>query len=114
LTQIFRQSDREFIDMLERIRMGKDTDRVKVSTTCADCCADVDTIHKYEDTLLQRPSNTKGAVEIYPLRNDVEHINNARIDALPSQALEFQCKDFFNYKPDHRKKHPEFKMSDVV
>ena len=70
---------------------------------------DIDISDNDANTLLNHDCETEGAVEIYPLRKDVDRINNECIDALPSRALEFACKDFFNWKPEHKKANPEFK-----
>jgi hypothetical protein len=57
--------------------------------------------------LLHHPSDTKGAIEIFPKRKDVDRINNARIDEIRSQAIRFSCYDNLIFQTHHRAQHPE-------
>jgi hypothetical protein len=74
---------------------------------------DVDISESHAYTLLNHECATEGAVEIYPHRADVDHINNKCINALPSQPLRFACKDYFSWKKSHRKTNPELKKHEV-
>lgn len=74
---------------------------------------DSDISPQHAQVLLQHPSNTEGAVEIYPKRVDVDRINNACVNQIRSQAIRFDCHDHFNYKPHHHSQHPELKKYDI-
>ncbi len=53
--------------------------------------------------LLNHTSETEGAIEIYARRVDVDRVNNANIQKLPSTALAYDCLDNFDWPEHHRK-----------
>lgn len=84
LTTIHRQRDRTFINILEKLRMGKQL-------------TPVDT-----DLLLNHKCNVKNAVKLYSTREEVRRINMAEFNKLPSDKRTFRCNDHFQHNPVHR------------
>jgi ATP-dependent DNA helicase PIF1 len=83
LTTIHRQSDRKFIDILEKCRMGK-------------VLTDKDT-----DLLLNHKSNVKHAVRLFSTRNEVRLVNTTEFNKLTSQKRGFKCHDNFSQQKHH-------------
>ena len=77
LTTIHRQSDMEFITILEKLRLGK-----PLST------AD-------RDLLLNHESETDGAVKLFPKVEQVKKVNEQSFAALSTPILTFTCHDHF-------------------
>ncbi|SCZ87336.1 BZ3500_MvSof-1268-A1-R1_Chr2-2g04802 [Microbotryum saponariae] len=80
LTQVFRQSDTRFIDMLNEMRFG---------TLSAKSIA----IFK---SLSRDPKYTDGIdpTELYPRREEVDRSNVFRLNALPGAAIEYRSEDW--------------------
>ncbi|SGY15331.1 BQ5605_C013g07329 [Microbotryum silenes-dioicae] len=80
LTQVFRQSDTRFIDMLNEMRFG---------TLSAKSIA----IFK---SLSRDPNYTDGIdpTELYPRREEVDRSNVSRLNALPGAAMEYRSEDW--------------------
>ncbi|KIY53384.1 hypothetical protein FISHEDRAFT_7136, partial [Fistulina hepatica ATCC 64428] len=80
LTKVFRQTDQEFVDMLNEMRFGQLTQR---------------SIHKF--CSLSRPIEYEdglGATELFPRREDVDRSNNVRMAALSStNSMRYRATD---------------------
>ncbi|CCL98608.1 uncharacterized protein FIBRA_00610 [Fibroporia radiculosa] len=79
LTQVFRQRDPEFVDMLNEMRFGKLTPGsiARFRSLARDIV--------YEDGL--------GATELFPLREDVERSNTARMRVIQGETRSFTALD---------------------
>ena len=75
LTTIHRQSDIEFITILERLRLGK-------PLSSAD-----------RDLLLNHESDTEGAVKLFPKVEQVRRVNEESFATLSTPILTFTCHD---------------------
>jgi energy-coupling factor transporter ATP-binding protein EcfA2 len=84
LTTIHRQRDRTFIDILEKLRMGKLLDPKDTSL------------------LLNHKSNVKNPVKLYSTREEVRRINNEEFTKLPSEKRVFRCLDNFQHNEKHK------------
>ena len=51
----------------------------------------------HAQVLIKHKSETEGAIEIYSRRVDVERVNNANIDKIPSSARTYKCLDNFDW-----------------
>ncbi|SCV70212.1 BQ2448_1606 [Microbotryum intermedium] len=80
LTQVFRQRDTRFIDMLNEMRFG---------TLSAQSIATF-------KSLSRDPKYTDGIdpTELYPRREEVDRSNVTRLNALPGQAIEYRSEDW--------------------
>ncbi|GAA5839577.1 hypothetical protein JCM9279_005984 [Rhodotorula babjevae] len=85
LTQVFRQKDTEFIDMLNEMRFGR------LSTASIQKFKGLARQPKYTDSL--EPT------ELFPMRNEVDRANQNRLRALPGEETVFKAEDGLN---DHR------------
>jgi ATP-dependent DNA helicase PIF1 len=56
----------------------------------------------HANVLKNHKSETEGAIEIYSRRVDVERVNNANIDKIPSAARTYKCLDNFDWPDEHR------------
>ncbi|GAA5890026.1 hypothetical protein JCM6882_009205 [Rhodosporidiobolus microsporus] len=79
LTQVFRQKDTEFIDMLNEMRFGRLTQ---------------DSIKKFY-ALQREPKYAIGIepTELFPMRTEVERANQNRLRALAGEARTFKAED---------------------
>ncbi|KAL4434118.1 hypothetical protein ABPG75_000559 [Micractinium tetrahymenae] len=80
LSKVFRQSDREFVELLARIRAGT-CPQDKISALLATC---------------QRPLPTADGIlptQLYTHREDVDAINAQQLRALPGEARKFVAQD---------------------
>lgn len=84
LTTIHRQSDKIFIDILNKYRYG------------------VPLTEKDEHLLLKHDSITTHAVKLFPTRQEVAIVNNAEFVKLRSMARKFVCHDDFKWNPVHQ------------
>ncbi|GAA5905767.1 hypothetical protein JCM8208_000890 [Rhodotorula glutinis] len=85
LTQVFRQKDTEFIDMLNEMRFGR------LSSASIQKFKGLARQPKYTDSL--EPT------ELFPMRNEVDRANQNRLRALPGEETVFKAEDGLN---DHR------------
>jgi len=83
LTQIHRQSDIVFINILQKLRVGEKL------------------LSEEMKTLLDHESNTEGGIEIYPTKNKVKDVNQEAFDKLEDIAREYECGDNFHQMPQH-------------
>lgn len=83
LTTIHRQSDIEFISILERLRLGK-----PLSTA-------------NRELLLNHESETEGAVKLYPKVEQVRKVNEESFATLSTPILRFTCNDHFDLQSQH-------------
>ena len=83
LTTIHRQSDIEFITILERLRFGKPLRP------------------EDKDLLLNHESNTEGAVKLFPKRLQVDRVNQENFARLSTPILQFKCHDYFSWNKNH-------------
>ncbi|KAF7310006.1 ATP-dependent DNA helicase PIF1 [Mycena indigotica] len=79
LTQVFRQSDQEFIDMLNEMRFGQLTQK------SIDKFRSLSREIVYEDGL--------GPTELFPRREDVHQSNNSRMTRLNTEVRNFKSSD---------------------
>ena len=77
LRTIHRQSDRTFIDILEKCRMGK-------GLTSSE-----------SDLLLNHETNFDNGVKLFATREEVRRINQAEFERLKSQKRTYKCLDVF-------------------
>jgi len=90
LTNIHRQSDVEFIRILEKCRMG-------TQLSSAD---------KY--LLLNHKSNTENAVRLFPTLREVQRVNSIEFARLTGPILEWTSLDNYYWNKDHAKFHSQF------
>jgi len=83
LTQIHRQSDATFINILQKLRVGEKL------------------LSKEMKTLLDHESNTEGGIEIYPTKSKVKDVNQEAFDKLKDTARNYKCEDNFYQMPQH-------------
>ena len=83
LNKIHRQSDFEFIHILEKCRLGK--------PMRAD----------HRDLLLDHKSDTKDAVRLFPTRDKVKELNTKEFARLTSPIQIFGCYDDFEWNKEH-------------
>lgn len=84
LTTIHRQSDKVFIDILQKCRSG-------ASLSWDDA-----------DLLLNHPSETENAVKLFSTREEVRRINQENFNRLQTRKLTFICHDYFYWNEEHR------------
>jgi ATP-dependent DNA helicase PIF1 len=84
LTNIHRQSDAVFINILQKCRMGKTLTQ------------------KDTDLLLNHPSETRGAVKLFSTREEVRRVNMEAFNILRSRARTFRSLDYFRWNEKHR------------
>ncbi|GAA5849249.1 hypothetical protein JCM8547_006492 [Rhodosporidiobolus lusitaniae] len=79
LTQVFRQKDTEFIDMLNEMRFGRLSEA---------------SIKKFQG-LAREPKYPVGVepTELFPMRTEVDRANQARLRALPGEEKVFKAED---------------------
>lgn len=94
LTNIHRQTDAEFIAILQKCRLG-----VPLSS-------------KDEDVLLNHDSQTSNAVRLFSTREEVRVVNKTAFDRLPSQKRVFRCYDDFICNSAHLKSKERRSESD--
>jgi hemerythrin superfamily protein len=83
LTQIHRQSDATFINILQKLRVGEKL------------------LSKEMKILLDHESNTEGGIEIYPTKSKVKDVNQKAFDKLEDTARKYKCEDNFDQRPQH-------------
>ena len=83
LTNIHRQSDKVFIAMLQKCRLG-----IPLSP-------------KDEELLLHHDSQTGNAVRLFSTREEVRLVNKTAFDRLPTQKRAFRCYDDFICRSIH-------------
>ncbi|ESA43436.1 PIF1, variant [Neurospora crassa OR74A] len=86
LTQIHRQSDPKFVDILQKCRIG-------VHLTNQDI-----------DLLVNHASNTGNATKLFPTRSEARSVNNREFSKLKGKPRVFNCIDEFHW---NRELHPE-------
>lgn len=84
LTQIHRQSDKVFIDILQKLRIG-------TALTFND-----------KDILLNHPSDTQNAVQLFCTHAEVKRVNDSEFNRLQTRKVTYTCLDTFNWNPEHR------------
>src|SRR4051812_28966717 len=108
LKAIHRQSDRVFIDLLECFRMGKSLVRCTQRSACgvledvtlltADLLEGNVNISRAAEILLNRQTQTESTsdarpIGLYPMRADVDRINNEGLDQNRNPFQEYPCLD---------------------
>ena len=83
LTTIHRQSDIEFITILERLRLGKTL------------------TSENRDLLLNHESETEGAVKLFPKVDQVKKVNEESFATLTTPILRYTCRDHFDPQSQH-------------
>lgn len=83
LQEIHRQSDRAFINILNKLRMG-----VRLFST-------------ETDLLLKHESETRNAIQLFATRAEVNRVNEERFRALRSVERTYQCLDHFKWNEAH-------------
>ncbi|KAM3423828.1 ATP-dependent DNA helicase [Cercospora zeina] len=83
LTNIHRQSDVVFINILQKLRTGK-------PLTSAD-----------RQLLLDHPCDVSNAVKLFPTREEVRRINQTEFDRLKTAKRDFRCLDYFSWNEAH-------------
>lgn len=83
LSTIHRQSDRKFINVLNKCRYGT-------------------TLNPWDrKLLLDHPCNVTNAVKLFPTRNEVAEINNREFERLRSIKRTYTCLDTFDWNRKH-------------
>lgn len=80
LTRVFRQTDRRYVDLLNHLRQGELTE-----DDCALLQSRVDQV--YDASLHHGVALT----QLFPTRQQVERVNQASYDALPTTEVSFRC-----------------------
>jgi ATP-dependent DNA helicase PIF1 len=91
LTQVFRQKDTQFIDMLNEMRFGTLSPK---------------SIAKFQ-ALARKPDYPPDGIEpteLFPTRDQVDNANRMRLDRLPGQARDFAAEDGGDADPRDRVK----------
>ena len=83
LKQIHRQSDKEFITILNKFRFG-------IPLSVDD-----------KDLLLSHPSETTDAVKLFPLVREVREVNSEEFARLKGPTLAFDCLDDYHWNKEH-------------
>lgn len=83
LTSIHRQSDKTFIDILQKLRIGTPL------------------LPKDFDTLLNHHSETRNAIQLFATREEVKRVNDAKFQALRTTARTYKCVDHFKWNEKH-------------
>ena len=83
LTKIHRQSEEHFIKILNKCRYG-------IPLTTADT-----------ELLLDHPSETEHATQLFSTREEVRRVNQAAFDKLTSEKRSYRCLDRFDQKAHH-------------
>lgn len=79
LTEIHRQSDKVFIDILQKLRLGLQLPPKDV------------------ELLLHHPSQTRNAVKLFGSREEVKRLNDQKFDNLCTKARGYMANDDFQY-----------------
>ncbi|GAA5841864.1 hypothetical protein JCM3766R1_005592 [Sporobolomyces carnicolor] len=79
LTQVFRQKDTTFIDMLNEMRFGQLT---------------ADSISKFKGLSRELTYNGVEPTELFPMRHQVDSANQNRLRALRGEEVEFKSEDW--------------------
>lgn len=87
LTQVHRQQDPTFLNILANVRYGKPFSARDIAL------------------LMNHPCDVSNAVELVTKRDEAMRINRNRLDRLPEIAHTYECQDDFKW---HRDLHPEF------
>ncbi|POS72195.1 PIF1 [Diaporthe helianthi] len=88
LDTIHRQHDPAFISLLNKCRMGDPFTPEDIKL------------------LTDHETDTTGAVELYPTREEVRLVNEREFQKLATKAYSFQCRDTFDWE---KKKHPKLR-----
>jgi ATP-dependent DNA helicase PIF1 len=83
LTDIHRQSDKVFIAILEKCRLGKPLSQEDIRL------------------LLDHPSETTNAVKLFPTLAEVKRVNYIEFAKLQTPILTFKCFDQFDWNKEH-------------
>ena len=83
LTEIHRQDDLIFINILKKCRLGRQLSREDL------------------DLLLHHPSDTDGAVKLFPTRPEVKVVNDTEFARLPYPIETYSCLDNFDWNLKH-------------
>ena len=83
LTTMHRQKDSKFINILEKLRVGKPLS------------------YDEKDTLKNHESQTEGAVKLFPLREAVKETNDREFNRLRTPINSYLCHDDFRQRPEH-------------
>lgn len=94
LEKIHRQSDKQLIGMLQKIRLGYPLTHVE------------------HTLLLNHPCDVTDAVKLFSTREQVRLINKAEFLKLKTQKFTYHCLDAFKHNPDHVDLYWKRKMSD--
>ncbi|GAB1731855.1 hypothetical protein NU195Hw_Modified_344t1 [Hortaea werneckii] len=84
LKQIHRQSDKRFIDILNKCRYGQSLS------------------HDQQQLLLRPKPDPAGAVKLLPRKAEVESENRRNFASLPAQARRFECHDCFIWRNEEQ------------
>ncbi|RDW88693.1 ATP-dependent DNA helicase PIF1 [Coleophoma cylindrospora] len=90
LTQVFRQKDPEFANMLNEMRLGK------ISPETVRAFQKLSRPVEYHDSL--------GATELFPTRNEVENSNAFKMRALHGRSYTYEAQDSGTFQGDMREK----------
>lgn len=98
LTRIHRQSDRAFINILNKLRMG------------------IRLVPTEVDLLLNHESQTRNAIQLFATRAEVHRVNEERFRALHSKERKFNCLDTLSLhesdRDDEKLKNKRFPAPD--
>lgn len=83
LETIFRQRDKAFIDILQKLRLG------------------IPLLESERKLLCEEKPSIDNAVKLYPRRDDVKRINDAEFKKLRTTPRVYHCADHFKQQPHH-------------
>jgi ATP-dependent DNA helicase PIF1 len=83
LTNIHRQSDRVFIEILQKLRIGK-------PLSPAD-----------RALLIDHPCDVKNAAKLFSTREEVRRVNQTEFDRLRTAKRDYTCLDYFSWNEQH-------------
>lgn len=88
LTEVRRQSDQIFIDILQRCRYGQLLNAEE------------------RNLLLNHPSETTNAVRLFPRKDDVKRVNDTEFDRLQDPIRAYTCIDNYWWNEEHKDLEP--------
>lgn len=100
LTTIHRQSDKVFIDILNKLRTGKCN--VSDQRRQAHVAPGIPLTIEDRNLLLKHDHHTRNAIMLFPTRAEVKRVNDEMFNKLRSSPHTYFCLDHFTWNEDHQ------------